>query len=639
MDALAALAIDRKHRRDLPDGPGGDLWTIDQVAKAPKPSFSCAHPTVAPERWDLNAANARISNKEYAEAFATEFPEVAAMLADCDNLVVGGGAAAWPLGDRMQRPADVDIFVVDCAPETPTPDLWRRVAAATDHLTRQATRDDGVVRQVAIPGLITVFIDYLGEQKPDGRNIDRSRRLKVQFVLRAYRSVTALLHAVDGIVPTAFDGRIAYTTTLGAFEHAHNTIVVDTDLRSISYERRLHNYFARNYALQFPRMSRAAFAAGQELKLGDSGAQAQPLTIKITDRGGLLAFGTVSVPNNPHFDYDPTLAVFEVSNRSHQVESMVELFMIRSAACRSGMATHIIRQLPIGEVDAAFNAQTLETIRAIVTLVPPTSCTIPSTLKLSPECIERLRDVPEFKLGDGVSHAGALALNEWAEHGPPSLEQLFDYSCLSDELVERQRNICRNFGQLKLQDICELFKVGPATLREIACEAATIVAAASAAAASAADAAATKVAKENIQQMLTEAAAAVIRWFDRAAHLPVAWWVTVEPGRQWTAAYNPRTVTAADWYGATFEPADQAVEPAVESAATIAALTLAAGRRPAPFAGTTYGSECSICLMPVRRGDLNTCTLSCGHVVHWADPPRCGGLRSCTKKTCPLCRK
>jgi hypothetical protein len=311
---------------------------------------------------------------------------------------------------------------------------------------------------------------------------------------------------------------------------------------------------------------------------------------------------------------------------------MVELFINRSAACRSGMATHIIRQLPIEEVDAASEMQTLETIRAIVTLVPPTSCTIPSTLEL------HLRKVPtdEFKLGDGVAHAGPLALNEWAEHGAPSLEQLFDYSCLSAELVERQKNICCNFGQLKLQDICELFKVGPATLREIACEAATIVAAADAAAASAA---ATKVAKENIQQMLTAAAAAVIRWFDRAARLPVAWWVTVEPGRQWTAAYNPRTVAAADWYGATFEPADSAVEPAVESAATIAALTLAAGRRPAPFAGTTYGSECSICLMPVRRGDLNTCTLSCGHVVHWADPPRCGGLRSCTKKTCPLCRK
>ena len=626
VDALAALDVDRKHRQDHPDGPGGDLWTIDQIAKAPRPGFSCAYPTVAPELWDCSAANARISSKEYVDAFASEFPEIAAMLADCGGLVIGGGAAAWPLGDRAKRPADVDVFVVDCAPDTPMPELWRRVATAVNHLTRQATRDGGVVRQVAVPGLVTVFIDYAGDQSDRGHSIDSERRVKVQFVLRAYRSVTALLHAVDGIVPTAFDGKTVYTTSLGAFEHAHGTIVVDTDLRSISYERRLHNYFARNYALQFPHLKQATFAAGQELNLGHVGIVAPaPLTIKFADGGprGRLAFGTVSAPSDSRSDYDdPTVAIVELSNRSRHLRSMVERFINRTSANHRIMP-QIVQLIPTAEIG---EAQTLELIRKIVSLVPPTSCTIALSLKLDTDVDKA------FALGDGVGRAGALALDEWAEHGAPSLGHLVEREHLCAELENRMKGICRNFGHLKLQEICDVFKVDRDTLREIASEAATVVAAAADAAASAETIVA---AESKIRKNLNKAAASLLQWFDRAANLPVAWWVTIEPGRQWTAAYNPRAVAAADWYGDAFEPTPERATAADD----LAALTLAAARRPAPLAGATYGTDCVLCMRRVRRGDLNTCTLPCGHVFHWTDPPRCGGLLAWTKKSCPVCRQ
>jgi hypothetical protein len=57
--------------------------------------------------------------------------------------------------------------------------------------------------------------------------------------------------------------------------------------------------------------------------------------------------------------------------------------------------------------------------------------------------------------------------------------------------------------------------------------------------------------------------------------------------------------------------------------------------------GVVYNVVCCICIEPIFRGQINTVILGCGHMFHWDDGGKCGGIYtwSRTNSSCPECRK
>ena len=74
--------------------------------------------------------------------------------------------------------------------------------------------------------------------------------IKIQIILRAFPSVSAVLHGFDiGSCCAAYDGFTARLTTLGAFSQLFRVNLINPEYRSTTYEQRLAKYFERGYAL------------------------------------------------------------------------------------------------------------------------------------------------------------------------------------------------------------------------------------------------------------------------------------------------------------------------------------------------------------------------------------------------------
>jgi hypothetical protein len=108
---------------------------------------------------------------------------------------------------------------------------------------------------------------------------------------------------------------------------------------------------------------------------------------------------------------------------------------------------------------------------------------------------------------------------------------------------------------------------------------------------------------------------------------PVEWWITVDPGRQYTASLNPRMEDPQEWYG------DYYCGGAGEGA----------GDTNDADATAAVGNACSLCLDPVVPGSPNTTVLGCGHVFHGFAETGCDGIyrwfiSQRDAKSCPMCR-
>lgn len=284
-DPLVAVAINNQYRRaEVPDGTGSGLWTVDQWrAEAPR-AYRFMAPTFAPRCW---GAAAPISQASYSTAFTQEFPELERIL-PMHNVCVAGGAAAWPLGESCHKAGDIDFFLYGLPADPDEASRDARWQCVSELLARIRAQYDMCI-ETLMPGLISIKAYRRGETKA----------VKLQIILRAYPSVSAILHGFD--VPAcciAYDGAIARMTYLAAYAHMFRVNVVVPAYRSTTYERRLLKYFDRGYALVLPHLQFTCLARGVPTVLPN-------LILTPSIVRGRFAVGVASLSvEQPESDYD-----------------------------------------------------------------------------------------------------------------------------------------------------------------------------------------------------------------------------------------------------------------------------------------------------------------------------------------------
>jgi len=332
-DPLATMAINDAHRRhDIKDGAGSDLWSLDQWAGTfPHEQLDNQYPVLSPIKFEnqFDAVSGlewcpatQITQREYISLFRSKFNIIDNIL-PINNVIVAGGAAAHFIGNPESDSGDVDIFIHGIDP-TDDSALWDKVSEITDRL--KASISDSFDDEISIdsnitPGLISFNIG--GE-------------LTVQIILRAYPSISAILHGFD--VPSccvAFDGRITYLTTLSAWAHAFRVNIVNPTYRSTTYELRLIKYYRRGYAVMMPHLDKIAFTAGNITILPH--IVVYPITGKGTYLGGyLMAKNTMSVKS----DYEYTVSEIHSTaiNSKKFLRGSFQFKMMESCWCQNDFA-------------------------------------------------------------------------------------------------------------------------------------------------------------------------------------------------------------------------------------------------------------------------------------------------------------
>ena len=241
-DPLAMLAENDLGRR--PDALDDSLWTFDMAAALPQPPRPPPIPTI---RLHVDAPRCS-TQARYTAKFKKSFPDVAGILSRISNVYTAGGAASWPLIQGRGRhvagaPGDIDIFVVGI-PSEDLRALWAKVGEVRAVLHAACS---GEWTEVISPGVLTM------------RNSKRA--YKFQIILRAFATVSALLHGFDlASCAIAFDGEVAYMTHAAVWAYVFMLNVVNPAYRSTTYEYRLYKYFYRGYGLGLPGLDPATLA-------------------------------------------------------------------------------------------------------------------------------------------------------------------------------------------------------------------------------------------------------------------------------------------------------------------------------------------------------------------------------------------
>ena len=295
------LANNDRHRRF--DVGNADLWTADELAALPglpQPQI----PVLFPPDW---SPSRRIAQVEYSLRFWRRDPLAAKVLERMNDrgvrVVVAGGAAAAPYYEEAVAAGDTDYFPVGLDPSDDD-QRWRLVFDFVKAFRISCRREGGgKLIQMLTPGVLSLFP---ASDPPEFSGTAK----KHQLILRAFPSGGAVVHAFD--IPsccTFYDGRVARSTTLGAFAHMHRINLVNPAYRSTTYEKRLVKYFKRHYALGFVDLAADTLQPGQELRL--THLVVTPLQVKRAV-GANWAIGDVKVRpasgRKASSDYGPALA-------------------------------------------------------------------------------------------------------------------------------------------------------------------------------------------------------------------------------------------------------------------------------------------------------------------------------------------
>lgn len=482
-DPLAAVAVNDQYRRaDVGDGESSDLWWIEAVATVFPRVYDYPAPTFAPPHW-RPAVPAAWNQAAYDEAFALEFPEIAA-IGPIENVVIAGGAAAYPL-TRGPRPSDVDIFFVGIKVEAK---LWRKADEVLSALALEcAVAADGdqavMMVQSMSPGLITVTVYRDDSGKPS---------LKVQLILRAYESISALLHAFD--VPAAcvaYDWRHAYTTTLGAYAGVYRANIVVPAYRSTTYEARLAKYFARGFALVLPHMDPARFKKATTLEL-------PWLRFSVVAARGNLATGTIEPLHvAADSDYD-------------------------TAPLRRGF-----RRLAYRMANRARYSPIYEGLAALARDGVPGMFRVP------------IARIHSHNTDEHELRRRSLPLRAFAVRGGPTLAQLLPKAKMADVLDRCQAADVRR--GLNVHTLRKTFGLSFEQVGELAAATAQAIAA-------------NPGCQISIAAALAPFRLALEAKWQERADAPIEWWIRTDPGRQYTASLNPRIEDPAAWYGSAYAP-------------------------------------------------------------------------------------
>jgi len=580
---IKALAENDLYRRaDIADGPKSGLWTLDQWAKIIPRQYKYATQTFAPNRWPTAMP---VGQEAYCHRFETKFPEVDSILKSTTNVYAIGGSAAWPLGESSVVVGDCDLFIVGIEPADRVA-LWRKVAEVTRkirHAFMGGLDGDNGLRAVLIsqtlsPGLVTLTVQV--------RSVESNRKTcinKIQIILRAFPSVSSILHGFD--IPAcsiAYDGQKTYLTYLAAFTHTFRVIVVWPAYSSTTYSARLFKYFERGFALAFPHMRRRALVKGTPLHL-------PRLILHPSIVRGLFAVGTVELPAGEPTtgsDYGPT----HVRGRYWSTEPAVWAPMqINIRQLSSGQNRFIVRSVIKREFrqqrwGRAVGSESNKGIPfAKFTTAEPMLADI-----LPRERFEKLLDSASRATVDGRGLINSATLRDVFRLSATEISRFA--LAVSEALAHNPR--------------CRL----------------------------------------NMSPALAPFRAAVVAIYD-ATPPDIGWWIVTNPSRQdgslqHTVSLKPRFETPAEWYGAAYS-AEGIISPSADEFIEALLGTLE-GRQGAVDGRPVYDGMCPLCLEPLLGGVANSTTLRCGHTFHLSTTSEgCLGLLhwAVNQDNCPICRR
>lgn len=497
------------------------------------------------------------------------------------RIVVAGGAAAHPLfkaAGSDETPSDIDVFLV-APPEASERELWNAL-------------------NIFMTNVVSNYHDRLTEmsrsRRPwdDGYSVEYSQRLthglcsvniarwfaplvetkEVQFILRRYPDLGSLLHAFDissGAIAT--DGTDVWMTRGCALAHATGICPVDFRRRSLSFETRLAKYWQRGHGYVFAGAP-WTLALGTN-RLGEDG----DLEVHVAaTRGTTQAVVSSMVSKHPTSDYvTSTTSIRRGEWGPGDTGDDARKRRVDKATCENAKGGY-------SGLHALASWQSASGCAPTVPTVVTSSCDTsdgdgdgmgvafhrydPETLgfgTLYPlAALEK--DIERFTAARGQPPTARALVNLLGMSAEDALEYVGAYE---RALMTRQKHRIDWWTGLAPR---------AAALKEkhrLAC----------------------------------------------GAERP-HWWITQDPGRQWTASRHPTPTDARTWLGAA------ALEPEGGRAETSATI-------------------CSICLDPVRPGESGTVTLPCGHLYHFYLPNgRCGGVATIMRRAgadgaiCPMCR-
>lgn len=606
------------------------LWTADEAAALRPPTAQekrLAVPTFFPPGW----AEPRLlpRQEEYTAEFARRHPLAAQVLCAVNRaswaarrepaVVVAGGAAAAPFYPGAAEAGDVDFFVVGVDPADEDA-LWRAADSVGRELVRLALEGavggqalfppryaPACVAQHMIPGLVSVTLMLAPGRPPGpsapGYTLHEVVLHKYQIILRAFPSVSALLHGFD--VPAccaAFDGRTARVTTLGLHAQRFRVNLVNPAYRSTTYERRLVKYFLRGYALGLVGLAPGALRAGARLALPHLALM--PAAVR-----GLRAEGQAEALAGP----DPAVSDYEPAADACLKSRLWSQAASSDADAHAGAFMNLAR---LAARSPAYAVVRCSAVGVKTAVAYPWATRV--VLSQSPG----QRGWLGFSAWHG-SVAGGDEDGEDDEYEAHQKIQTLGGFLSRPQLISAMKAVSRGIycaatGAVNLRRFMKYFGADAETAARFG---AGLQALAARHPGRAVD----------LSESLEPFWAEILRRYAAARSEPVEWWVRHEPGRQWTASLNPRVEDPAAWYGAAAARAGSPAPPPADG-----------GEDGEPEAPVFDSGQCPLCLLALRRGAANSVILACGHVFHWAFTGECGGLRRWVceqeEESCPCCR-
>lgn len=213
-----------------------DLIPISELKKK---VYDFQYPTIIPQIW---SEYEEMTQETYTYEFKRKHDIPYEVLKSTTNIVVAGGAAARPLYvSKINFYTDIDIFIYGIYDESVFWEKVNEVANKLIYLTVSKYKTCSVTQKMK-KGIIIIGIS----------NEEKQLIIEYQIILRMYHTLSSIIHAFD--IPScciAFNGSIAYTTTLGKFAYENQVNLVFTKYRSTSFEKRLVKYFGRGFGMAF----------------------------------------------------------------------------------------------------------------------------------------------------------------------------------------------------------------------------------------------------------------------------------------------------------------------------------------------------------------------------------------------------
>jgi len=257
---IDVLRINDAHRG--PDADGTDLWSADQLAALPAQVYQYRVLTLVPELWPKGQ---RPSQTEYDADFRRRDPLAVAILRKINlegvapRIVVAGGAAAAPYYEQNVKAGDADFFAVGLTAELPklASDFILALCDCQQELANSLGGGLGVLSMSEDALMVTLQVRSRCQTTNSVRLVVRKYQL---FIKQAFSSGSAVVHSFD--IPsscTFYDGRTAWSSTLGAYAHLFRVNLVNPEYRTSTFEPRLIRYFNRRYyALGFVHLAAKA---------------------------------------------------------------------------------------------------------------------------------------------------------------------------------------------------------------------------------------------------------------------------------------------------------------------------------------------------------------------------------------------